>query len=439
MRYARSSCCPRTCLLWLVCLAFCRCLQARAQTQRVLQIQLHDTLQGESASIFSREIARANTEHYDAILVNLSTPGGLPDAADEMVTAMRQSRVPVIVWAGKPHTRIAGQGLRLLEEADIALLNPEALLTPLWSQRPHGLTPHSRSCGGQHLLATLYAASLAHARNSALNGDLASGTHWISADEALRSGLIDGTAEKVADALRLASSRTVPRFPHALQLNGAHVETATIKPQEELLLTLMNPDLCILLLTLGLLLVYLEINTPGTVIPGAAGVLLVLLAAYALLILPLSTGGILLCIAAALLLLVEARFPAHGIVASFGILALIFGLGTLVRGPLPQLQVSWPTAIGAGTGFGGVTAALIVLGMEARRAKVKTGADAMLGWLAVAQTALAPEGKILVRGELWHARLTSRDSSVAAGERVKVLRADGTTLEVTAVHVTTVV
>ncbi len=424
----------RTRLPWLAGLLCC-IAQLQAQAPRVLQIGVHGTLQGESASIFQREMNRANQEHFDAVLVNLSTPGGMPDAADAMVAAIRNSRVPVIVWAGLPQTRVAGVGLRLLAEADVALLNHETFLSPLWAQRPHGLTAAARASGSQRLLAALNAAAVSRGRNPAANTDLATGTHWLSAGEALRLNFVDGIADKSPDALRLASGRTIPRLGHALQLNGARLDIATIKPQEKLLLTLMDPDLSILLLTLGLLLIYLEINTPGTVVPGAAGVLLVLLAAYALLMLPLSASGILLCMVAALLLLLEAGFHTRGALAVAGILSLIAGLGTLVQGPLPQLQVSWRTAIGAGIGFGGVTAALIVLGIEARRAKTKTGAEAMLGWLAVAHTALAPEGQILVRGELWRARLTSHDSYVPAGERVKVLRADGMTLEVTAVPV----
>ena len=102
-----------------------------------------------------------------------------------------------------------------------------------------------------------------------------------------------------------------------------------------------------------------------------------------------------------------------------------------MNGPIPQLQVQWGTAVGAGLGFGGVTATLIVLGLRARRAKTRTGADARL---AVAHTMLAPEGQVLVRGELWKARLTTDDSFVPAGDRVKVLRADGHLLEVTALR-----
>ena len=79
---------------------------------------------------------------------------------------------------------------------------------------------------------------------------------------------------------------------------------------------------------------------------------------------------------------------------------------------------------------------LVRVGVESRRAKAKTGSEAMLGWLAIAHTELKPEGQILVRGELWRARLSSSDSFLAAGERVKVLRADGLTLEVAAVPLT---
>lgn len=401
----------------------------------VLMIDLHDTLQPERQQIFVRAIERANRDGYQAILFNLSSPGGFSDSTDLMVAAMRASRVPIIVWAGWADSRISGEALRLLAEADISLLNSEAFVTPLWTDHPHGLTPGKQAAESQRLLASLNEASARHGRSSAANQELSSGRHWFTAQEAIQAGFVDGSAEKTSDALRVASTRSFRWEGKTVRLNlaGAHVANSQTKLQQLLLLTLMNPDLCVLLLTLGLLLIYLEVNTPGAVVPGAAGVLLVLLASYALHMLPLNPWAILLCLISTVLLLMEARFPSHGVLAAMGILALVVGLGTLVNGPLPQLQVDWSVAIGAGIGFGGVTASLIVLGIEARRAKVKTGSDAMLGWLATAQTALSPEGQILVRGELWRARLTTSDSYVAAGERVKVLAADGYTLEVTAV------
>ena len=401
----------------------------------VLRVEVHDTLQPERADVFVRAIQAANQQGFAAIVVDLSTPGGLRSSATLMVAAMRASRIPIIVWVGSSQTRVSGEGLRLLAEADVSMTNPGAFLTPLWTDPVHGYPMGERAAMSQTLRQQLLASNTAHHRDTASLEELTSGTHWFTAQEAVADGMVDGTANRMEDVLRAASGRVVQRNGQSFTLNlqTAPVVTAHPKLQEMLLLTLMNPDICVLLLTLGLLLIYLEINTPGAIVPGAAGVLLVLLAVYALHLLPLNASGVFLCLLSGLLLLLEGRFPSHGLLASAGVLTLVMGLVRLVDGPVPQLQVEWGTAVGAGLGFGGVTAALIVLGLEARRAKVKTGADAMLGWLAVAQTMLAPEGQVLVRGELWRARLTSKDTSVAAGERVKVLRADGLLLEVAAV------
>ncbi len=401
-------------------------------------INLRDTLQPVLARQFASQVEEANNDHASAIMINLSTPGGLTASADSMVSTMRKSRIPIIVWVSRPSSRVTGEGLRLLAEADYAIMAPGAFLTPLWSDPPRALPAEERAAGSLSLLQNLSAAVATHGRSPSALDELSSGIHWFSAQEALQAGLIDGIALRPAELYRFVDTHPTHR-PGAVRdapslgLSSGREEEVQRSMQQQLLLALMNPDLSVLLLTLGLLLMYLEVNTPGTIVPGAAGILLVLLAAYALQLLPLSVIGLVLCAVALLLLLLEAVLARNGVLATVGIVVLVFGLGILVDGPLPQLQVSWGTAIGAGLGFGGVTASLIVLGMEARRTKVKTGSEAMLGWMAVAQTPLTPDGQVLVRGELWRARLTTDDSVVAAGGRVKVLRADGLTLEVTAV------
>jgi membrane-bound serine protease (ClpP class) len=401
-------------------------------------IELHDTLQPVRARTFAHEIVSANEDGASAILINLSTPGGMSSSVDTMVAAMRKSRIPIIVWTGLYESRVGGEGLRLVAEADAAYMAKDTYLSPLWADTPRDMKPQQRTAGSNLLLTQLNDANQFHGKSPSRVEDLTSGVHWFSPTEATQAGLVNGVSESVPDLLRQADGQTVVRNGKTSQLSLEGMQLRPIATQGEnfLLLSLMNPNLDVLLLTLGLLLIYLEINTPGIVVPGAAGLLLVLLTVFALGSLPVSSLGVGLCILALLLLVLEARLHTRGMLAIAGILALIGGLGTLVVGPVSQLQVSWPTAIGAGIGFGGVTAALMVLGSEAKRAKVKTGAEAMLGWLAVAQTPLAPSGRILVRGELWNARLTSNDTTVAAGERVKVLRADGLTLEVTAVPLT---
>jgi|GEM_PF-574971 len=423
-------------LLLILCGALSYAAQPTKPTPPlVVGINFHDTLQSASAEVFVNSVKRANRLHAAAILVNLSSPGGMSVSADRMVAAMRGSQIPIFVWVGSADSRVSGEALRLVAEADVALMNKSSFLTPLWTETPRRQRPQDRSAGSKRLTVALADAQRRHGRRLDAVDELSSGIHWFRAADAQQMGLIDGSAQKQEDVFRFLKD-TGYRKNGTLQtvdLTHARVEYDRPSPQTDLLLALMNPNLCVLLLTLGLLLIYLEINTPGVVVPGAAGVLLILLAVYSLTRLPLTGYGVSLCVLAIALLALEAKSTRHGWFATTGIICLVLGLGWLVNGPLPQLQVSWGTAIGAGVGFGGVTATLMVMGLEARRSKVRTGSDAMLGWLAIAQTPLAPEGHILVRGELWKARLTSKDSAVAAGDHVKVLRADGMLLEVTAV------
>jgi membrane-bound serine protease (ClpP class) len=401
----------------------------------VVELEVRDTLQPVRARDFARAIEAANQSGAAAILLKLSTPGGLADSADAMVKAMRASRVPVIVWGANADTRVSGEGLRLMGAADVALMAPGAYLTPLWAEPPRKASLETRTAGSQRLLQRLSAETAKHGRSTAIVPELASGIHWFNGPEALAAGFVDGLAVKPPEALRVAQAALAKRG-RPMVLSGARLETAKTSPQELILLALMKPDLCVLLLSLGWLLIYLEVNTPGTIVPGAAGVLLVLLSMFALYTLPYNLSGAVVCVGGLLLLLLEAALPMRGASAIVGIGLLAWGFRNLVTGPIPQLEVSWGTAIGAGLGFGGITAVLVTLGAEARRAKVKTGSEAMLGWLAIAHTPLSPDGQILVRGELWKARLTSLDSSVEAGGRVKVLRADGLVLEVTAIPLT---
>ena len=408
-----------------------------SHAQRVVLIDLHDTLQPVRADVFANSLARANRLKAAAVVVIFSSPGGLQESADVMVNAMRKSQVPIIFVVGFGERRVSGQALRLLAEADVALISPDSYLTPLWTETPRYLTPEQRHAGSAQLTASLADALNRHHRRLDAVDELSGGAHWLHAQEALQMGLVDGIASKQADVVRFLKqngySRNGQKMP--LDLTTAWVEQDIPQPQTSVLLAMMNPNLNVLLLTLGLLLIYLEINTPGVVIPGVAGVLLVLLSVYALSYLPVNLYGVLLCLAAIVLMVIEAKMNRHGLLATAGVVAMVAGLGHLVNGPLPELQVNWGTAMGAGLGFVGVTASLLVLGLEARRSKVRTGADAMLGWLAVAQTPLAPEGHILVRGELWRARMTSKDNPAAAGDHVKVIRADGMLLEVAAVPV----
>jgi membrane-bound serine protease (ClpP class) len=225
--------------------------------------------------------------------------------------------------------------------------------------------------------------------------------------EALNLKLIDFIANDDADLLRQLNGRAITRFDGSkltLQLAGAQIIEIRPTVRENILDKLMDPNLALVILLLGALLIYLEFHIPGTVVPGAAGALLVLLAAFSLNLLPLHYASVALLICGLLLVVGEAKFPSHGLLSLVGTVAVIFGMLTLINAPVPELRIRLATTLAAGLTFGAITFIVARMAWRARHNKVKTGMQALLGEVAEVQTPLEPEGQVLVRGELWAAR-----------------------------------
>jgi membrane-bound serine protease (ClpP class) len=238
--------------------------------------------------------------------------------------------------------------------------------------------------------------------------------------EALQLHLIDLIAPTDRALLDSLDGRTITRFDGStVVLHTRGVALVHVEPtlRERILDRMMDPNLAVLILVLGGLLIYLEFNSPGTIIPGALGTLFLLTALFSLNLLPVRYTAVMLLLAAFILLLLEAKFPSHGILASTGILALIFGTLTLVDGPIPELRVRLTTAIACGVAFGLITVLLVRIAVRARRNKVLTGPQALLGAIGIAQQPLSPRGQILIHGELWQAE---SPVPVGPGEPVRV-------------------
>jgi membrane-bound serine protease (ClpP class) len=168
----------------------------------------------------------------------------------------------------------------------------------------------------------------------------------------------------------------------------------------------------------GALLIYLEFNTPGTIVPGALGTLMVLLGIFGLDLLPIRYTAVLLLVGALVLMALEAKIGGHGALAIAGIVCLMFGTLTLIAAPVPEMAISPWVAIAVSAGFGGITVFLVRLAVRARRRKSLLGADALVGSAASAMEPLTPEGHVLVDGEIWRAVASE---SVTTGARLRVV------------------
>ncbi len=356
-----------------------------------------------------------------------------------MVADIEASPTPVILFIEPSGSRAGSAGFFLLESADIAAMAPG---TEAGAAHPiiEGKTmdPVLKEKIENDAAAFLRSYTTVRNRNPAAAEDAVRNSKSYSESEALNLHLIDLVAPNDAALLAALNNRTIKRFNGAsttLNLTNAHIEPLPPSLRERLLTRLTSPDLDVLLLLAGALLIYLEFNVPGTIVPGALGTLMVLLALFGLNLLPIEHTAILLLFAAATLMALEAKFASHGILGLLGTLCLIFGLATLVDGP-PELRVHLTVALAAGLAFGLITLFLTSIALRARRAKQLTGPEALLGHPAITRTIILPTGQhpigqIEVRGELWQAHSLANTPPIPANTPVTVLSIHDLTLTVT--------
>ena len=395
----------------------------------VVVLNLDDTIQPISEEYLARGLTLASADHAAALLVQLNTPGGLLDSTRSMVGKILASPVPVIVYVAPSGSRAGSAGFFLMEAADIAAMAPG---TNAGAAHPVVEGAQIDGVMKQKLendtTAFLRSYVSRRGRDTTAAQDAVLNSKSYTEQEAQQLHLIDLIAPNDRELLDALDGRTIKRFDGStVTLHTRDADLLPLEPtvREEILDRLMNPNLAVLILVIGGLLIYLEFNSPGTIIPGALGTLLVLTAFFALNMLPVRYTAVMLLIAAFTLLLLEAKFPSHGVLAGTGILALVFGTLTLVDGPIPEMRVHVSTAIACGLAFGLITVFLVSIALRARRNKVVTGVQALVGNIGIAQQPLVPRGQVLVHGELWQAE--SSDPT-AAGEQVRVRSVDGLTL-----------
>jgi membrane-bound serine protease (ClpP class) len=387
------------------------------------KLVLSDTIQPVTAGQLDRAIAQANSDGAQALLVELDTPGGLLDSTRGMVGAMLGSRVPVIVYVAPAGARAGSAGFFLLEAADVAAMAPGTNAGAAHPVLEFGGQPDATMTQKieNDTEAFLRSYVTKRGRNAEAADAAVHTSHSYTPEEALDQHLIDLIANNDAALVTALDGRTITRLDgtrQVLHLAGARIVPLKSSLREELLGWLVNPNIALLMLVGGALLIYLEFNSPGTIVPGALGTLMVLLAIFGLNLLPIRYTAVLLLVAALALLVLEAKVGGHGALAIAGIVCLAFGMLTLVASPVPELRVSPLIAIAVSAAFGAITVFLLRLAIRARRMKSRLGVDAMVGSPAKAMERLAPEGHVLVEGEIWRAVASE---PVAAGAALRVV------------------
>jgi membrane-bound serine protease (ClpP class) len=389
-----------------------------------------------SAEYMIETMDRADRAGAALVVFTLRTPGGLVDSTRDIVTHMIAAKTPVAIFIGPSGARAASAGFLLTIAADVAAMAPGT----------HIGAAHPVAGGGEPIDQTMakkvaedvaaYARTLANRRhrNVKLAEQAVTDSRAFTEEEALTASppLIDLVAADVPELLQRLDGRPVTRFDgtaEVLRTAGARVVLLEMNWRQRLLSAVAHPDVAVILLSLGTLGLTIELWSPGAVLPGVAGGLCLLLAFFALQILPVNYAGLLLILFGLSLLVLEVKIASYGLLTTGGLASLLFGSIILTDSSVPELQVSLRLVLPMVLGVAGIAVFLARMGVASQHRASIAGVAAMTGQAGRALTAIEPGGvgRVVTHGEIWKAIAAE---PIAEGESITITNVDGLTLTV---------
>jgi membrane-bound serine protease (ClpP class) len=428
-------------LAFAVLLLACALPVASYAEGHVNVVRIDGSINPASSDYLQQAIASSERDGAIALVLELDTPGGLLAATKDMVQAMLNAEVPVVVFVSPRGAWAASAGAFITLAGHVAAMAPGTSIG--------AASPVSASGGGgergENDERTDVAAEKAEKFTTAFIESIAEerdrNVEWakkavreaeaVTADEALELGVIDLIAKDLEALLVEIEGREVrvDDEVRTLAVAGAEIRRIEMDTMTRLFNFLASPDVAVLLAMAGLLGIYIEVNSPGTIVPGAAGLVCLVLAGIAFQILPFSWVGLLILILGVAFLVAEMFVTSFGVLFTLGMICMLVGGSMVFDMPaVSDLDVSfWSVLVPVVVAFG-VFAAVIVYAVGRTFMTGQTaGVSELIGLVGKASTALAPDGKVFVRGEYWNA---SADEEIPTGEAVEITAVDGLRLRV---------
>ena len=384
-------------------------------------------------SFIERGIEAAEEQSAEALVIMLNTPGGDVELTRKIIEAIISSNVPVAVYVAPRGAFAASAGTFITLAGHVAAMAPA---TSIGAASPISGQGEEISETLKDKITNILQAEiegLAQRRGEKAvewAREAVSEARAATADEALELGVIDFIANDLEDLLRQMDGFSVMLHDEqevTLQTAGAPIEDMSMTPIEQLLHTITNPNIAFILLTLGINGILFELSSPGGYAAGVVGVICLLLAFYSLGVLDVNYTGLLFIALAFILFVVDIKAPTHGILTAGGIVSFV--LGSLLLFNSPFYVVSRSLVIGVGLGTGAFFAFVVAKAVFIQRRPATTGAEGLVGALATVRTDLSPMGTVYLKGEWWEAE--ADDTSIEAGEQVRVKSVDGFRVRVT--------
>jgi membrane-bound serine protease (ClpP class) len=377
-----------------------------------------------------KSIDKAVEANAEAIIIQLDTPGGLVESMREIVKKMMAADVPVIVYVAPSGSRAASAGVFVTMAAHIAAMAPS---TRIGAAHPVTMQGNMDKTMEEKVVNDLAAMARGVAEKRGRN------TQWaeeavrksvsITETEALKLKVIDLVSPSLHELLESIHGRTVALASGKRTLNtrSAMVKNIEMTFRYRFLNVITNPNIAYILMILGFYGLYFELANPGSIFPGVAGAICLIVAFYALQTLPINYAGLLLIILGVGLFIAEAFVTSHGVLGVGGAIAMAIGSIMLVESPTPYLRISWSVIIPVVALSALLFIVTVTLAVRVQRERADTGMEGMLGLEGEAKTDVHASGQVFVHGEYWNAW---SEEPIARGERIMVAAVEGLKLKV---------
>jgi membrane-bound serine protease (ClpP class) len=411
-------------------------LIARAQTaeREVIVAEIDGTITPVMERYVKRAINEAEEENAAAVVFEMDTPGGLSTAMDDIVRDILESDVPVVVYVAPRGARAASAGVFITYAAHVAAMAPGTNIgsaSPIFMDESGGGTDGNETLRNKvtnDAVSQIVNLANLRGRNAEWAEQAVREAANVTADQALQLNVIDEIAPDLPTLLDQIDGRTVQMETGTATLatQDAVISEFDMNVVEDLLQLVADPTIAYLLLSLGLLGLYVEFSHPGIGVPGVVGGISVLLGLFALGTLPVNWAGVLLIALAFVLLAADLFLPSFGILTIGGLVSFVLGSYLLISADAPPgYEVARPVIW---TVTFCLLAFTLFLGAAVLRARLRppaTGEKAMIGMVGTVRTALAPTGMVFVNGELWSATRDPADpDGIPVGASVVVTRVD---------------
>jgi membrane-bound serine protease (ClpP class) len=415
---------------WIsIALVFCA---AALQAAQVGLIQIHGAIGPATANYISRALSIAAQQNDQCLIIELNTPGGLANSMNDIISEFYASPVPTVVYVAPEGAMAGSAGCYITLAAGVAAMAPHTQIgaahpVEMGGQEDEETTNSimMQKVGNMYTKVIQSIAEKRH-RNVKWAESSVQESATITAEEALKTNVIDLIATNVPDLLVKLNGRSVDG--KVLKTTGATVVEIPMVMSEQLFQLFWEPEVMMLLMLVAIYGIIAEISHPGAIFPGVASAIAVILLLYMSSTLPMNVAGIALILLAVGLFITDVFAPTHGVLTGGGIIAFFLGSLMLFKGEPSgySLPMSWVIAATL------VTAAFFIFfvskGIRAQYLPTRAGSETMIGKTVAAQSRIdAAGGRVFIEGELWNA---VSETPVETGQNVEVTGLEGLTLKV---------